>query len=282
MKALIILFIGLISQAATSQKFIPDHGRWDQKYHSIAWGQGGEVLWDITAYKTFTTEGISVINNKSYQNLYLDNFFNGYLLTDSLKVWYGSNPDSMWVLFDFGLRTGDIFTFHAPHYSTLYLQSTVSSIDSILIKGEYRKRVKFSDFPGYYTGPEWIEGIGDVNFGGIEPDYSYVVWWGNSTTLQCFAENGENIYGLCTLGIPESESGCNLWPNPTTGILSFELKNPCKGIKADIFDVSGKKVFSIKSESPKVQIDISDLQAGVYFLFFKDRDRIISRKIIKN
>ncbi len=282
MKSFLTILFVAAGLTLTAQTVFPDNGEWNQKYHSIAWGHGGVVLWDYTVYKRYSINGDSISGDTRYMKLFINQNFTGYLKIDSQQVRYGSNADSMYLLFDFGLNPGDTFTFHASSYSYGILQATVSAVDTVIIKGEYRKRIKFTSFPGYNTGAEWIEGIGDVNFGGIELDYSYVAWWANTTSLVCFSENGQNIYGTCTLGINDMEHQPKAWPNPTDGIIAIDLNYTGQSIKIELYDARGSLVLTDICNNTKAVIDLSALSRGVYYLAIYENSIKFCRKIIKN
>ena len=151
----------------------------------------------------------------------------------------------------------------------------------MLVKGEYRKRIKFDAFSGYGSGPEWIEGVGDVNFGGIELDFSYVAWWANTNTLICFSQDRVNIYGKCDLGVPEENPGAKLWPNPTCGPLSIELDFRGRAIPVYVYDATGRLVYSEKFENKLAYIDLSGMKKGIYLIAIKENENYTYRKIIK-
>lgn len=276
--SILLLFIGLSLKAQT---VFPDNGTWDQKYHSIAWAHGGEVMWDFTFYRRHTIEGDSMAGAQRLLKLFENQKFKGYIRVDSLKVSFGTTSDTMYVLFDFGLKTGDSFTFHAPDYTGGTLQSQVSIVDSVFIAGEYRKRIFFNDFPNYGAGPVWIEGIGDIKFGGIELDYSYVSWLGNTNTFICFVQNGGNIYGSCDLRIQENEVIKQVWPNPTQGYITMQITSSGKPELVEVIDISGRKVFSGSFETDQVTIDLSYLKPGMYFISLYENGMKSFRKIIK-
>jgi len=281
MKSALTILLLVFNFGARSQDIFPDNGTWDQKYHSIAWAHGGEVMWDFTIYRRYTIEGDSMAGTQRLLKLFENQIFKGYIFVDSLKVRFGTTADSMYVLFDFGLNAGDSFTFHAPDYTGGVLQSQVSSVDSIFIAGEYRKRIQFSDFPDYSSGPEWIEGIGDIKFGGIELDYSYVSWWGNTNTFICLTQNGANIYGSCDLRIQENEVVEKVWPNPAQGFITIQIKYSVKPTVAEIYDIAGRKVYSGKFETNQATIDLSNLDPGMYFISLCENGKKSFGKIIK-
>lgn len=70
------------------------------------------------------------------------------------------------------------------------------------------------------------------------------------------------------------------YPNPAKDniVLKYSTKEP---IQIDIYNVLGMRVKSITHSSNESNIDISDLQNGVYFLRFKDDGRTISKSFTK-
>ena len=87
------------------------------------------------------------------------------------------------------------------------------------------------------------------------------------------------------LKIKEAEtSSVNVFPNPTTGKFSV-FSSQFSVERIEIFDVYGRKQ---KAESRKqkaegnIEMDISNLQSGIYFIKITTETEIIVKKIIKN
>lgn len=72
----------------------------------------------------------------------------------------------------------------------------------------------------------------------------------------------------------------SFYPNPAKDniVLKYGFKEP---IQIDIYNVLGLRVKSVVHSSNESNIDISDLQNGVYFLRFKDDGRTISKSFTK-
>jgi hypothetical protein len=282
MKKILLISLLLYSISLSAQTVFPDNGWWYQKYHSIAWGHGGEVLWNITTYSNLKVQGDTVINGSDYLKLYENNVFSGYILIDSLKVYFGNHPDSLYLLFDYGLNPGDTFQFHGPNYSggNNGLIRSVISTDTVLIYGVYRKRILFSEFSGYGAGPAWIQGIGDVNFGGIETDYSYVSWANNTNTLLCFSQDGENIFGSCAVGLPEAKTAGHIGPNPSAGVFSVWLDDSERPFSIQIYSSTGKLVESRTPEKQVESFDLTGKGKGLYFLRMIGKNDTRTYKVI--
>ncbi|MFH1120069.1 MAG: T9SS type A sorting domain-containing protein [Bacteroidota bacterium] len=282
MKTPVLISLLLISLALKSQTIFPDNGLWYQKYHSIAWGHGGEVLWDITEYSNYAVNGDLIVNDKRYLKLYNYNVFEGYIYVDSLKVYFGVNIDSLRLLYDYGLNVGDTFQFYGPDYPYGYSQLNlqVISTDSLMIGDENRKRITFSNFSGYGAGPVWIQGIGDVNFGGIELDYSYVAWYANSTTLLCFSEGGVNIYGNCVTSVPFIGMVPLVSPNPADGLVILNLQQFAKPVCIQLLSADGRMVIQQETGESSLKIDLPEEGKGMYFLVVTDKYKRETAKII--
>ncbi len=89
--------------------------------------------------------------------------------------------------------------------------------------------------------------------------------------------NGSSTVSAETSGL----NSINLFPNPTTGILS--ISNLSENlINISIFNTIGEKVMEIpKPNGAEFEIDISALPAGMYYARFVLTGEIITRKIIK-
>lgn len=276
-----ISFLFLVT-VLNAQTIFPENGSWYQKYHSIAWGHGGEVLWDITTYSTYAINGELIVNDKRYLELYNNNVFESYIFVDSLRVFFGENIDSLRLLYDYSLNVGDSFQFYGPSYTNgnNLLNLEVISTDSILIGEEMRKRITFSDFAGYGTGPLWIQGIGDVNFGGIELDYSYVSWFANTTTLLCFIDNGINLFGNCVTSVPDIKAAPLFTPNPSEGPIQISFSNFSKPAHIRLFSSDGRLIYNSDCLNNSLDIDLSSKGRGLYFLEISDINKRAVEKVI--
>lgn len=119
-----------------------------------------------------------------------------------------------------------------------------------------------------------------------ENPYNYTLE-GSFTILD---EESDPIFGSTYLKSGNFDDNLNLselnlpYPNPATGI--FYLKNHNKSISdIRIFNLNGQSInsASIIKDSGVIEIDLSKLSAGIYFLKYKDRESGIqySQKLIK-
>jgi len=80
--------------------------------------------------------------------------------------------------------------------------------------------------------------------------------------------------------IPVSSSEIRIFPNPTTGILNIETGNLIVG-SLEIFDITGKRLLTLKPQNSTSNIDFSTFTPGVYFIKIVTPDNIFMRKLIK-
>jgi len=78
------------------------------------------------------------------------------------------------------------------------------------------------------------------------------------------------------------ESTLNLYPNPASDIINFELNNSSdKEMKADIYDIQGRLIETINIAINETTIDISKLENGIYVLVLSNEENTYTKKFIK-
>lgn len=244
------------------------------------------ALWFMTFVGTeiCSLEGDTNVNSIMYKKIFvdIDNIsIHGFLREDTLnKKVYGFTTDttSEQLLYDFSLNVGDttsVFSFMWGTYGYAFVK--VSAIDSILIQGQYRKRLAIVDLAGNsFLLPEyWIEGIGST-FGlfksGItgHPPHS----WGSLgiPQLVCFQQNDSLLYhnpnfsscytsgGVGSPSVIKSQS-LQIFPNPTRDKIYFT--NLETNSIVSIFNCLGQlqQTFTIIDNNG---IDIANLAMGFY------------------
>ena len=96
----------------------------------------------------------------------------------------------------------------------------------------------------------------------------------------------DNIPCQLTIGEEEQETAFGdleviIYPNPTTGILTIELKNETTGfLKIEIYNLLGEKVYN--KLVTQNSININHLDNGVYFLLLKDKNNkhLVTQKLM--
>jgi len=90
-----------------------------------------------------------------------------------------------------------------------------------------------------------------------------------------------------TGNIALNDNNINLYPNPSKGLLTFELKSARETeIQVTVVDFVGKVVFEkyflFRQGSDAVNIDLNNLNDGLYFIRFKTGQNVYTRKLIIN
>jgi hypothetical protein len=112
------------------------------------------------------------------------------------------------------------------------------------------------------------------------------------TTNTLYSINGDDVYGcpgyatftqsvsLCT-GINQLESDSNVlvFPNPFVNLIT--IKNSFYNSSITIVDGLGKIVFEKQSSSNETELDLSQLNAGIYQLIVKGESNSFTKKIVK-
>ncbi len=73
----------------------------------------------------------------------------------------------------------------------------------------------------------------------------------------------------------------NLYPNPTTGVISIQFKNEFQETKYTIYDLVGRSLVSGNLNKKEEKISLENLNKGVYLIEFKNNQGKFVEKIIK-
>ena len=214
-------------------------------------------------------------------------FFSEYLCLDTIsRMLYDFNP----------VDPGDtIFTQVLTNGLTQFIPHIVLSIDSVLVGGEFHRRIYVRDETEVFS-EYWIEGVGSTQ-GIIYP--SYWLLTDNSYDLNCFYDsdqlhytNPNPMYLFCSFPFPDIQCESTtsstppvsdaalfkIYPNPVSDILNIETTNDV--ITVDFFNGWGKNIMACNFSN---QLDVSGLPSGFYFLQFKGRNQncIGTIKVVK-
>ncbi len=142
-----------------------------------------------------------------------------------------------------------LLLFGVPFFS--FAQSVIGNINS-----------------GAVSADTFTHSVGEIYVIPTDPDQA------NSGTMGMLYQSV-----LKVLGISEIEKdNVKIYPNPTADFIYVKLNSKSKIEGAEIYDLSGKLVFKTKLDSE--QLDLRQLQQGVYMIVFKNTD-IKPIKIIK-
>lgn len=101
------------------------------------------------------------------------------------------------------------------------------------------------------------------------------------------AENGDEQAWTVTVDVNTGiynlgESQFNIYPNPGNGLFRIENNSEPEMISLKITDISGKTIYKAPTKDLKglQQIDLSDVNKGVYIIFMETEEGISKKKLI--
>jgi hypothetical protein len=129
-------------------------------------------------------------------------------------------------------------------------------------------------------------------YGGIESSQENIFFVNNGTQSSASNLVFEVVIVKNTLGIdettlqPENIYNLKVYPNPSRGNFKVEVFIPnTENSTLEVYDVLGKKITSQILEASvglqNVQLDLTQIASGEYFLIFKNAGATIEEKIIK-
>lgn len=109
----------------------------------------------------------------------------------------------------------------------------------------------------------------------------------NGSTTRCYEspDNAMENYVNCRIGIIlnnqfEQANNSLIYPNPVDQLLIIQHDNLIN--KVEVVNVFGQVVLSIPNSSNQVEINLSDLSAGIYLINMYSGNSIQSRRIVKS
>ena len=122
----------------------------------------------------------------------------------------------------------------------------------------------------YSTGNyEWIEsGVFDVaDIVASHSFYIAFIYTSNDEAAASWEIDYVRVIGQDMVGVSENEATMvNLYPNPARVQVSFELANDAQ---VSVFDMTGRKVSEMNATAGNAQLNVSELESGVYFVNFR-------------
>lgn len=112
-----------------------------------------------------------------------------------------------------------------------------------------------------------------------------VVYTSHSDTTGILSQGVQQAYEIYSVGTSELvlEQVINLFPNPTTDLLTIEIENPSQNLSYQLMNTNGKMIQSDILVSNLTTIDMQELPAASYFIIiYQDSKKVQSFKIIKN
>lgn len=203
----------------------------------------------------------------------------GAYRNDSLnrKVYYWDTYSGEQLLYDFNLELNDpLPECFGYRYSDGTDTAYVSSIDSVMVNGQYHKRFAISN--SYSIDYVYlIEGVGST-FGftaSLTPPFEF------GSSLICFLIDSVSVYSTypveCSLVTrleepAKSAQSFNIYPNPVNeGSCVLIFPESPDSYDVEVFDQLGREVIQLMKVRSGAILDINNLDNGIYFaLLFKN------------
>lgn len=244
-------YVGLLVKVDTSYS-------WTQSWQNLNTITGNPFMDTILTRYNLTITNFYNWTIGNYAELSLDSFpsWNIFALMDSIEM-----------------TAGVIYT----EANNIFAAAGYISYNTIGNTRYYNFYFEFADcFDGCDNYRMWsfkvnpdcsVEYLGFVNWSVWNPPLHPFPPPVNCNTFTSVAEN--NIQKV----------NCLIFPNPTSGKLTLEIKNNETG-EIEFYNVFGKKIYSEQVSSGRAKIDLSNHPNGIYFLNIKTEKESFTQKII--
>lgn len=281
-----MLLVSLTMQAQT----IDPSSEWRVDYQQ-SWFPG--EFWN-NLYRDFI-DGDTVINSHQYYKIYqsgysfdgivpvgevnsYDHVLHGFLREENSK-WYTYNENTDALLFDFTLDVND--TVYSAYSFLAGDPIIVIAIDSILVDGDFKRRLQLND-----PGAEYIiEDIGATT--GLFENMFFFEWY---SQLVCYAKNGVSVWGApteecdLTVNINENQGNSNpflISPNPCKDFIMLSVPQGFGKVEFTLIDLLGGIVYQDSYMSPSSnKIDVKDHPSGFYLAIIESKGLRQTTKLV--
>lgn len=284
-----------ISLLVIGQTIDPDC-EWRVNYSRMDIGAKSYLFQDY--YRDFI-DGDTIINDIEYNKIYhsgytyeewygngwytyYDHTFHGYLREEDGK-WYTYRQNQDRLLFDFTLDIGD--TIISANIFHPDLSIVIENVDSILVEGEYKRRLHLFYQGGYSVADFIIEDIGSTT--GL---FEHLDLFEEYAELICFAKNGSSLWGdsteECDLAVDIDDHEDNsvqiaLSPNPAHDFTMLHCPVELGKVTFKLVNLFGVSVYqeTIENQSP-MRIQLPSIPPGIYIAVICNQEICQSRKLI--
>ena len=170
------------------------------------------------------------------------------------------------------------------------------AVDTIMIFAIPDPIAAFTSSTSYLTGIftnastdadmyHWDFGDGDTS-NLVDPVHVYPSTGLYYVTLSAYSQCGVDIVSDSILleiaSIEENDSMFSMYPNPANDVLIIETSENMNNAVFTLMDASGKEMQQRFMNGVKLELDLSAIEAGVYFIRIIDGENISTKKLIKN
>jgi len=298
----LLLFAACSSQAQTYFPFPSTGAEWTVAYHYFPCDNAPV---DTFRYQ-YRLDGDTTLAGNTYHKLTVQEgpalppVFIGGLREDGKKIYYRYTPNTHplgprlapekeFLLYDFGVSGAGQIVYHDTSASWPGVTSSqVTSTDTVLIGGSYRKRIRVSS-PLNITD-DWIEGIGSTGTGlisllNLTPTVECV---SQQMRAVCFRQNGNMLYlnplyencegrpAQPNAISPVSLSRFRIYPNPAMNQeIRIENIDPTDGLQLKITDYTGRTLGAQSLTQKEMTVRLPRVAMAI--LIISDRQKRILR-----
>ncbi len=277
MKTLLLLTISFFTFALHAQLLTTSGNQWNIKHTSF---NGWQDTYGVKIGEEEEINGVTykkVLENTGFPE---ENWIetNAFLREDGDKVYCKAGDQPEYVLYDFGLEVGDIF-------STIFCDMEVIAKGNItLVDGSSRKTLKLKASGVDIVETTWIEGLGSAEYGIIS--YPNICATDYAEELLCFYEADEinfpSISANCLiLKIKEvEERAVKVYPNPASASLTIGNES---GVFSSykLMDVTARIVHQADLVNGANVIITASYAPGLYNLVLtNNKGESVSKRII--
>lgn len=196
-------------------------------------------------------------------------------------------------IYDFGVSIGDTIHIHNVYLNSDTLNFIVTTIDSVLLNDDYRKRISLFEFVNNKE-EVWVEGLG--SYSGILKSGNLALpgaACGNFEAL-CYQENNvliyqnpeytschiEQIVGVQEVNMP----AFSIYPNPAKKLVTIDLQGVSNWedrFEIELINLYGEKIFKKNISINKNVLHLPEVNKGIYFLLLYKNSLTIKNKAIK-
>ncbi|MCC5918710.1 MAG: T9SS type A sorting domain-containing protein [Cryomorphaceae bacterium] len=280
-------------------------------YYGGSGGEKGNVIavdGNGNYYLAGTTYSTSNIAFNGHQMVHGNQSLGGW--QDAFLVKFNSNGVRQWATY-YGGSSSDVgVACDVDVNNNIYLAGSTNSTNNIAHNG-YKDTLTWRDVYmakfnsngmlqwGTYFGGDQFDTLYSIALGGSSHFYIS----GGTNSLEGIALNGHQMTHNSPFNIstPDAflvkfhvgssisvndyflhENSIDVYPNPTNNFIQVTLPEENKGQQnLIIIDAKGQVVKAISVKSNSINVDVSDLASGVYFVRVSTTNGIISRKMIK-
>ena len=303
MKKLIFLFfllpLFLCAQTTTYYPFPYSNAIWTFQSSDMTSGYGGSCSGSNICYLTYQyrLDGDTIVLGQRYANIYRDvsfancpcgpnssqDTYTGYcgsIRNDTInkRVYFTRFSDPEQILYDFSLTVGDSFAL---------CNSVISTVDSVLVGNNYRKRFITSQ------SFQFVEGIGNI---GDEAGFGADLFWmlcspsmSPYNNFICFTDTTGSYIVSPDDCVPLSNNSNELihkfnvdvYPNPTTERFAIKFNDVQHNFNFKLLNVFGEEIQSTRFSGDEIVVETKGLIRGVYFIkIYNEKELLIYRKVI--